>query len=521
MNKSFLTFGAVFAAALLFAGCGSDSGSGASGDDSSSASVSTSSASTDISSAGGASSASVSGSSAAASSSASTAASSASYSGSAESGLSHESLSWNVPSAPTSGTYTSASTDIPVTLSSTGFTVTANTVCATVSGTTLTITCGGTYVLSGTLSNGQIQVNTTDTNSVDLVLNGVYLANTANSPIYVISADKVKIDLADGSVNVLSDAPNYTYIDAADSVPSACVYSKDDMTIKGTGTLYVNGNFNNGIHTKHDLNLNGTPTVYIKAVNHALKGKYSIDATGGTYYLKTTEGDAVQADNETETNKGYVQFEGGTFYIDAAADGVDAYRYVQVNDGTLDIYAGNGSLDTSASHKGLKSSGKVNVVGGKVSVVSQDDAIHAAQVSVTGGALNLASGDDGIQAEYSMTISGGTASVTYCKKPLVAATGLTVSGGTWLGLGGSDSLVAPTAGTQYSVTINLDTAIASGSTVSIQNASGTAIVSAKAGKKISCVFATSADFAAGSYSLVADGTVVKTFTISGYQTLVK
>src|SRR5574344_2143033 len=501
MNKSFLTFGAVFAAALLFAGCGSDSGSGASGDDSSSASVSTSSASTGISSAGGASSASVSGSSAAASSSASTAASSASYSGSAESGLSHESLSWNVPSAPTSGTYTSASTDIPVTLSSTGFTVTANTVCATVSGTTLTITCGGTYVLSGTLSNGQIQVNTTDTNSVDLVLNGVYLANTANSPIYVISADKVKIDLADGSVNVLSDAPNYTYIDAVDSVPSACVYSKDDMTIKGTGTLYVNGNFNNGIHTKHDLNLNGTPTVYIKAVNHALKGKYSIDATGGTYYLTTTEGDAVQADHETETNKGYVQFEGGTFYIDAAADGVDAYRYVQVNDGTLDIYAGNGSLDTSASHKGLKSSGKVNVVGGKVSVVSQDDAIHAAQVSVT--------------------IAGGTASVTYCKKPLVAATGLTVSGGTWLGLGGSDSLVAPTAGTQYSVTINLDTAIASGSTVSIQNASGTAIVSAKAGKKISCVFATSADFAAGSYSLVADGTVVKTFTISGYQTLVK
>lgn len=510
MNKSFLALGVVFAAGFLLAGCGSDSGSGTSGDD-----VSSSAAEV-------ASSASINASSAAASSSASTATSSASYSsGSAESGLSHESLSWNVPSAPTSGTYTSTSTDIPVTLSSSGFNVTANTACATASGTTLTITCGGTYVFSGILSNGQIQVNTTDTNSVDLVLNGVYLANTANSPIYVISADKVKLDLADGSVNVLSDASNYTYIDAADSVPSACVYSKDDMTIKGTGTLYVNGNFNNGIHTKHDMNLNGTPTVYIKAVNHALKGKYSIDATGGTYYLKTTEGDAVQADNETETNKGYVLFEGGTFHIDAAADGVDAFRYVQVNDGTLDIYAGNGSLDTSTSHKGLKSSGKVNVAGGTVSIVSQDDAIHAAQVSLTGGALNLASGDDGVQAEYSMTVTGGTASVTYSKKPLVAATGLTISGGTWLGLGGSDSLVAPTAGTQYSVTINLDAAIASGSAVSIQDANGTAIVSATAGKKISCVFATSPSFAAGSYSLVANGTVVKTFAISGYQTRVK
>lgn len=55
---------------------------------------------------------------------------------------------------------------------------------------TIEITSGGTYIISGSLSDGQIIVNAPDSEKVHLILNNVTLGSSTGAPIYVKSSDK-------------------------------------------------------------------------------------------------------------------------------------------------------------------------------------------------------------------------------------------------------------------------------------------------------------------------------------------
>ena len=89
-----------------------------------------------------------------------------------------------------------------LTLSESGITVTGNG--ATAEGTVATITEKGTYLVSGTLTGGQIIIDTED--KVQLVLANATMSNSETACIYVKNADKVFVTLADGTTNTLSDA---------------------------------------------------------------------------------------------------------------------------------------------------------------------------------------------------------------------------------------------------------------------------------------------------------------------------
>ena len=60
----------------------------------------------------------------------------------------------------------------------------------------ITITAAGTYLISGSLSNGQIIVNAQDGDLVMLILNGVSLTCLTSAPIFIVNADKVVLVLA-------------------------------------------------------------------------------------------------------------------------------------------------------------------------------------------------------------------------------------------------------------------------------------------------------------------------------------
>lgn len=68
-------------------------------------------------------------------------------------------------------------------------------------GQTVTITEGGTYLLTGSLSNGSVVVDTDKTEKVQLILENVSIINEEGAGICVEQADKVFITLADGSTN--------------------------------------------------------------------------------------------------------------------------------------------------------------------------------------------------------------------------------------------------------------------------------------------------------------------------------
>ncbi len=104
-----------------------------------------------------------------------------------------------------------------------------------ISGSTVTVKSAGTYIISGSLSDGQIIVDAGTEDKVRLVLSGAEIANDSSAPVYVRQADKVFITLAEGSKNTLSMTGQYQAIDEnnIDSV----IFSKDDLTINGTGEL--------------------------------------------------------------------------------------------------------------------------------------------------------------------------------------------------------------------------------------------------------------------------------------------
>lgn len=59
-----------------------------------------------------------------------------------------------------------------------------------ISGNIVTITSAGYYSISGTLSSGQLIVNTTDEGTVKLLFNGVNITYTSSSPFFVANAAK-------------------------------------------------------------------------------------------------------------------------------------------------------------------------------------------------------------------------------------------------------------------------------------------------------------------------------------------
>ena len=70
-----------------------------------------------------------------------------------------------------------------------------------VSGSTAVIESGGTYYISGSLTDGQIIVDVSDKEKVQLVLDGARITCSSSACLLVKNADKVFVTLADGSAS--------------------------------------------------------------------------------------------------------------------------------------------------------------------------------------------------------------------------------------------------------------------------------------------------------------------------------
>lgn len=228
-----------------------------------------------------------------------------------------------------------------------------------ISGNIITITKEGTYVLSGALSEGQIVVNA-DSAKVQLVLDNADITCASSAAIYVKNADKTFITLAEGSENILMNTAEYEAID--DNNIDAVIFSKDDLTLNGKGTLTINSEYGHGIVSKDDLKLVGG-TSNITAKNHALSGKDRVRIAAGTYNL-TSGKDGIHSENADEEEKGFVYIASGDFTIESTGDGIDASYVVQIDDGDFDITAGDGAENATKTNNEMPGGGTGGNMGG-------------------------------------------------------------------------------------------------------------------------------------------------------------
>ena len=227
---------------------------------------------------------------------------------------------------------------VSVTLSGTSASSSSDSV--EISDGTITITEEGTYRISGTLSDGMIIVNATDTAKVWLIFDGVEINSETSAPLYVLEGDKVFLTLAEDSENTLSNSGTYTAID--DSNIDSVIYSKQDLTLNGTGSLTISSPGGHGIVSNDDLAITGG-TCNITAASHGLKANDSIRITGDSQLTVTAGKDGIHAENDEDTSLGFVYISDGTIAVEAEGDGISAGSYMQISAGTFQIQAGGGS----------------------------------------------------------------------------------------------------------------------------------------------------------------------------------
>ncbi len=213
---------------------------------------------------------------------------------------------------------------------------------ASVSGTTVTINKAGTYILSGSCKDGQVIVEVAIEEKVHLIFNGLKLVCTTSAPVYIKSCDKTTITLVEGTTSTLQDGGAYSNLNT-DGEPNACLFSKDDLSINGTGTLNVYANYNNGICTKDDLKLI-SGTINVTAKNHGIRGNDSVTVKDGTYTI-SCKNDAIKSSKDTKEDKGYIYIDGGKFTIDAGDDALQAPIDITVNGGEFTIDAGGDNVN--------------------------------------------------------------------------------------------------------------------------------------------------------------------------------
>lgn len=274
------------------------------------------------------------------------------------------------------------------------------------------ITHEGTYEFTGTLDDGRIIINAVNQNVV-LILNGANITCSNGSAIYVYQAGTCTILLNGNTENTISDGSSYdfslSFCDEASEEPNAAIFAKDDLIIRGTGSLIVNGNYAAGIIGKDTLKIINT-NVTVNAVGNGINGKDSLKIQNSTVNV-TAGKDALRSTNDTDETLGYATFTDSNITLTAGNDGVQTETGITVSNCSISIVTAGGAYETTEdSAKGLKCvQGSVTIDSGSIVIDSADDSIHAAgDIAINGGVLNLSSGDDAVHSDSSVTVTGGT-----------------------------------------------------------------------------------------------------------------
>ena len=325
-----------------------------------------------------------------------------------------------------------------------------------ISGSTVTVTKEATYLVSGTLTDGALVVNAPDDAKLQIIFNGVSITNSSSAALYIVESDKVFLTLAEGSENTLANGGSFP---SDDSGIDGALFSRQDLTLNGSGKLTVTSPAGHGIVCKDDLVFTGG-SYSVSAASHGLDANDSIRITASTISVEAGK-DGLHAENTDDATLGFIYAANSTITVKSEGDGISAGAYLQAESGTFDITAGGGYENGNKSHsdnfggfpggggfrprtmdaatatatdatsmKGMKAGTGLLLSGGSYTMDTADDAFHAnGALTVNGGTYTVASGDDAFHAETTLTVTDCSMNVTQCYEGLEAEK-IYVSGGT-------------------------------------------------------------------------------------------
>lgn len=385
----------------------------------------------------------------------------------------------------------------------------------TAEGNIITINRGGTYLIQGSLTAGQLIVDVDKEEKVHMIFNGVQIASSSGPAIWIKSAEKVILTLAEGTENQVQDSVSYVLTEGEDE-PDAAIFSKEDLSINGSGKLAIIGNYANGVKSKDTMLILGG-ILEVNAVGHAISGKDGVGVFGGTLTLNAGE-DGVHSSGEVLVKEGLLN-------IAAGDDGIH---------GDASLTIDGGSIAISKSYEGLESA-NITVNGGVMDLVAKDDGFNAAGgndgsglegqsgaesfsaesdyfIRINGGTVHVNADGDGIDANGSLYFTGGAVLVS---GPTGNGNGALdydgeclVTGGVLAIAGSSGMAQAPGENsTQNAIQVIFTEMQEAGALVSLVDSSGKAVLTFAPEKKYQSVVISSPQLTTGeTYTLVSGGT---------------
>lgn len=211
----------------------------------------------------------------------------------------------------------------------------------------LTIRKGGCYVLTGLAS--QIIVDAGEENPVHLVLHNAAISSQDGPAIYAPSCSKLIITANEESLNTLSDAAVYKVYNG---IAKGCIHSRSDITINGSGQLYIQSNKLAGIYSKDDVKI-VSGDVEINSIGQGIYGEDKVIIYDGNVTI-TSALEGIVSTRTGDAEKGCIKLKGGTLNIntpDVAVRGVS-----EIAIGSCDVNI------ESASRDYLVSGGDVRII---------------------------------------------------------------------------------------------------------------------------------------------------------------
>ena len=302
----------------------------------------------------------------------------------------------------------------------------------------ITINQSGNYILSGSLAEGSIIVDTDG--SVNLTLNNASITNPNGPAIYIKKAACTYLTLLSDTQNYLVDGNTYSSLEA-DGVLSA----NDPLTIQGNGTLEITAQYNHGITSSNNVTIN-SGSIKITSSNNCIATKGSLNVTGGHLDLIASTLGVNCNDHLTITD--------GVIEIATPGTGISTQENLIMNGGTLNM---------SDTNHGIYSHDSVLINDGNINISAKVEALSATNsVTINNGNIHLDSSENALVVNKRLTFNNGIllaiggAGISdgiHCNP-----NGFSINGGTLISTGGN--ITPPNINTSSQLSIFMDEGLA-------------------------------------------------------------
>lgn len=342
-----------------------------------------------------------------------------------------------------------------------------------------------------------------------------------NSKVFAsVSGDGIQADtfvyITGGSVDIKTSAMFVSY--GAESMATYDL-SEDDFRYIKSGDTYKK--------VADDVATKGARYAMIQSTKgiKCCEIKYEIDGTEyavtkNSNYFIIVDGASVKinsSDDAIHTNLGNVLIKSGTLDLTTLDNGIHADELVKIDGGEITV---------NGSYEGIEGA-YVEIGGGTIYITASDDGINAASddesvnehIIISGGTITVDASGDGLDSNGTIYVTGGTLIVygptTGADTGLDADGGILIDGGNVFVASSKEMMEIPASNSKSNVLVYGVNTVPAGSEIILTNADGGEMVRITLKKQAQAIILSTPELATnGTYSLYADENLLASFSVT-------